>query len=104
MSYLMDLLFGLLGAFVGLLVWALVKDWAKREWQTLTNRKSFSEAVKDLTKDLKRPLPPDFDQRLENVKQQVERVTRKRPCKPGNRYSVEEILKMARKQQRRQGP
>jgi len=83
MSYVLDFLFGLLGFLVGALIWEFVEAWVKREWKILTTRKSFTEVMAEIKKDIKRPKQP--------------------PLKPGKGYSVAEILAMAR-EENRQGP
>jgi hypothetical protein len=97
MNYMLDFLFGFLGFFVGLLVWELGKDWAKREWEALTTRKSFAEVQQELLKDVKRPLPPDFDDEYEKACELVRQATRPKPNpKLSNKHTVAEILAMAR--------
>jgi len=106
MKYLMDILFGFLGFFVGALVWELVKGWCKREWATLTTRKSFAEVQREMLKDFKRPRPldlPGLEARVAEITEKVEQVAPKRkrkqpPLNPGRRYSVAEILAAARKE------
>ncbi len=96
MSYLIDFLVGFLGFMVGALVYELAKPWLNR------TRQSFADVQRELMKDVKRPKPEsDLAEHLEKYAaacELVERARRKRPVvlKPDKRYSVQEILAMAR--------
>lgn len=110
MRFLIDILGGLIGMMVWCLIWEWGKNWARSEWAALTTRKSFAEVMRELTKNVKRPKPPEpipfnlaeHNAKWDEVVELVARARRKRPVvlQPAKRYSVQEILAMARAEKR----
>lgn len=90
MNFVMDFIVGCLGYLVSMLVYELAKGWWKRP-----------EARPREPQELLQ-LPPNFDAKFEHLKQQVEQLKPKRPIpNPRKKYSVAEILELAREEQRR---
>jgi len=94
MNFVMDFIVGCLGYFVSMFACELAKGWWK------SRPKSKCELLEQRARDAcaPRPLPPNFDQRFEQVKRDIEGLKPKRPIpNPSKQYSVAEILAAARK-------